>query len=116
MKTKGKVKSFVKKHEKVITKTTLILSGLGIGFVVGKKVTSDRIYKELPKIWTGSYHIDEFIGECQKAYPNEFRIARTNCNNMKLEELGKLGEAFISLGDPADLTFTEFLMLGPEKK
>ena len=116
MKTKGKLKSFVKKHEKAISKTTLILSGLGIGFVVGKKVTSDRIHKELPKIRTGSHRIDEFIGECQKAYPNKFCIATTNCDNMKLEELGKLGEVFISLGEPADLTFTEFLMLGPEKK
>ena len=116
MKTKGKVKSFVKKHEKAITKTTLILSGLGVGFVVGKKVTTDKIYKELPNVWTGSKIVDEFIGETQKAYPNIFRIATINCDNMKLEELGKLGEVFISQGERPDSTFTEFLMLGPKKK
>lgn len=116
MKAKGKVKSFVKKHEKSISKTTLILSGLGIGFIVGKKVTSDRIYKDLPKVWTGSKLVDEFICETQKAYPNIFCIATTNCDNMKLEDLGKLGEAFISQGEKPDLTFTEFLMIGPEKK
>lgn len=116
MKVKGKVKSFVKKHEKAISKTTLILSGLGIGFVVGKKVTTNKIYKELPEFWTGSKRVDEFIGETQKAYPNIFCIATINSDNMKLEDLGKLGEVFISQGEKPDLTFTEFLMIGPEKK